>query len=246
MPGRDVFGVYALLALAGIGVSAALWSRLARRGAHYDSRLTIVYFAGLIGAILGAKLAFLFAEGWHYRDEWVALLSGRSITGGLLGGYVAVEIAKRRLGYARATGDVFAIVVPLSLALGRVGCLLQGCCPGVACDGAHWWALVDHAGVARWPAAAAELIFNVVFLGWAAWATRRAWCPGNRFHVYLIAYGLFRFAHEFARDTVSWGGIVTGYQVIALGMAAFGAVRFMQRRREAWGPGVRIPGIDPT
>ena len=45
-------------ALAGIGVSAALWSRLARRGAHYDSRLTIVYFAGLIGAILGAKLAF--------------------------------------------------------------------------------------------------------------------------------------------------------------------------------------------
>ena len=100
---------YGWLMLAGIFVSIVLWSRLAR----HDSRLVLVYIAALTGAFLGAKLVYLGAEGWlHWRDpnRWVILATGKSVTGALLGGYLAVEIAKRepQPTLAALTTDVFA------------------------------------------------------------------------------------------------------------------------------------------
>src|SRR5580765_8630113 len=113
---------YGWLMLAGIFVSIFFWSRLAKG----DSRLVLIYIAALAGAFLGAKLVYLGAEGWmHWHDEhrWVILATGKSITGALLGGYAAVEIAKRLTGYRSATGDWFAIIAPVGIVLGRVGCL---------------------------------------------------------------------------------------------------------------------------
>ena len=90
---------------------------------------------------------------------------------------------------------------------------------------------MDSNGIARWPAAHVEGLFNVMFLIWALVARRLDWTPGNRFHVYLIAYGAFRFAHEFMRDDAPWLGSLTGYHVIAALMLGFGVIRFEQRRR---------------
>src|SRR5882762_10088642 len=90
---------YGWLMLAGIFVSIALWSRVAKR----DSRLVLIYIAALAGAFLGAKLVYLGAEGWlhwHDKDRWLQFATGKSILGGLLGGYAGVEIAKRHVGYA--------------------------------------------------------------------------------------------------------------------------------------------------
>lgn len=222
---------YGPLALGGILVTAYLWGRLTKKGTHHDSRLTWIYFAGLIGALVGAKLAFMFAEGWHYRDNILAMLTGRSITGGLLGGYLAVEIAKKRLGYANVTGDIFAIIVPVALILGRIGCVFAGCCPGMVCETSTWWTMTDGQGAARWPAAPVELLFNAAFLIWALLADRREWIIGNRFHVYLIAYGVFRFGHEFLRDDVLMFGAIGGYHLVALVTLFFGAIRYVQRRK---------------
>ncbi|MHC4949217.1 MAG: prolipoprotein diacylglyceryl transferase [Planctomycetota bacterium] len=225
-------GAYGLLALGGILLTAWLWSRATGAGGGHDRRLTLVYFGGLVGALLGAKLAFLLAEGWHHRADALALLTGRSITGGLLGGYVAVELVKRVVRYPRTTGDVFAIIVPVALVLGRIGCLLTGCCPGRVGPPA-WWTITGADGAARWPAAPAELVFNLAMLGWALLVTRRGWLPGNRFHVYLVAYGLFRFGHEFLRDDPPLAGPLTGYHGLALAIAALGAWRWHRRAAEA-------------
>ncbi len=226
--------VYGWLVIAGIVVTAFTWQRITARDGRHDARLTVVYLCGLFGALLGAKLAYLVADGWNHRGDWMALLTGRSITGALLGGYFAVEVAKKALGYRKTTGDVFAIIAPIALILGRVGCVFSGCCPGIECAPA-WWTLELPGGVARWPAAPVEGIFNAVFLAWVLVATRQAWQIGQRFHVYLIAYGLFRFAHEFVRDEPRFAGRYTAYHVIALLVAAFGLLRYLQRR--AAGPG---------
>lgn len=219
---------YGWLMLAGIFVSIVLWSRLAR----YDSRLVLVYIAALTGAFLGAKLVYLGAEGWlHWHDanRWLVLATGKSITGALLGGYAAVEIAKHLLGYRGVTGDWFAIIAPAGIMLGRVGCLLQGCCLGRVCD-ANWYTINDPHGVARWPAVPVEFIFNAVLLGVVLILRWRRILPGQHFHIYLMAYGVFRFFHEFLRDTPQIIGPFSGYQLAALGVAALGTIGFVRRQ----------------
>ena len=53
---------------------------------------------------------------------------------------------------------------------------------------------------------------------------------GQLFHLYLIAYGLFRFGHEFVRDTPPLVANISGYQLLALAMVALGLQRYVQRK----------------
>jgi len=55
---------------------------------------------------------------------------------------------------------------------------------------------------------------------------------GQHFHLYLMAYGAFRFAHEFLRDTPRVAGSITGYQIAALAVMALGAGGFVRRRNQ--------------
>ena len=220
---------YGWLMLAGIFVSIIFWSRLARR----DERLVLIYIAALAGAFLGAKLVYLGAEGWlHWHDanRWVILATGKSITGALLGGYVAVELAKKFLKYSGATGDWFAVIVPVGIMLGRIGCMMQGCCLGKVCT-ANWFTINDVNGVPRWPASQVEFIFNALMLGVVLMLRWGKIAPGQLFHIYLIAYGVFRFFHEFLRDTPAILGPFSGYQIAALAIIILGATGFVWRRR---------------
>jgi phosphatidylglycerol:prolipoprotein diacylglycerol transferase len=221
---------YGWLMLAGILVSVLWWSRLARR----DERLLIIYFSALISAFLGAKLVYLAAEGWMFWDDpqrWIIWATGKTILGALLGGYVGVEVAKKALGYTQATGDWFALIAPFGIALGRIGCLVHGCCLGQRCQPA-WWTIRDAHGISRWPAVPVEIGFNVaavlVFIG----LRRRHLFSGQHFHLYLIGYGCFRFLHEFVRATPRITGEISGYQIAALAVAGLGIVGFLRRRHE--------------
>ena len=221
---------YTLLLAAGIVVSLVIWIRLGRR----EPRLITVYLGALLGAFTGAKLVYLAAEGWLFwnsPDRWLIWATGKTIVGALLGGYAGVEIAKKVTGYEKATGDLFAIVAPVGIILGRVGCLLHGCCLGRTCE-PHWWMLQDTQGVSRWPAVPAEIGFNLLALAAFAVMRRKQVLPGQLFHLYLIAYGAFRFAHEFLRATPRISHGLTGYHFAALACIALGAWRFLQRQRE--------------
>jgi len=219
---------YGWLMLAGIVGSILFWSRLARR----DERLLTIYVAALIGAFLGAKVVYLLAEGYQHlgaSDMWLQLATGKTILGGLPGGYVAVEIAKRLVGYPGITGDSFATIVPFGIILGRMGCWFHGCCQGKVCDRA-WFTVADAAGIARWPSVPVEVLFNLAMIAVFLWLRRARRLPGQHFHIYLIAYGGFRFLHEFLREEPKVFGPVTGYQIAALAVAGLGVTGFVRRR----------------
>ncbi|NUM54933.1 MAG: prolipoprotein diacylglyceryl transferase [Candidatus Hydrogenedentes bacterium] len=218
-------------------MSTVVWTRVLRRDAAAgDRRLELIYIAALCGAFVGAKAVYFFAEGWRVffdpsvtpEQLWLGLLTGKTITGALLGGYISVEAAKKMLGYAKATGDFFAIVAPFGLMLGRIGCYIQGCCLGVEMD-RHWYTLSDAHGIDRWPAVPIEFTFNLAMFVVALTLYRRRAFNGQLFHIYLIAYGAFRFAHEFARDIPPLIGPITGYQVASLAILVLGVVRYRQR-----------------
>jgi phosphatidylglycerol:prolipoprotein diacylglycerol transferase len=219
---------YGWLMLAGIFVSIALWSRMARR----DERLVLIYVAALTGAFLGAKLVYLAAEGWLYWNDpnrWIIWATGKTITGALLGGYAAVEIAKRALKYPSTTGDTFAVIAPVGIMFGRVGCMIHGCCLGKECS-VGWLSIPDSKGVLRWPASQMEFVFNALMLVVALFLRRQKILTGQHFHIYLMAYGVFRFFHEFLRDTPAIIGPFSGYQFAALAIFILGAAGFARRR----------------
>jgi phosphatidylglycerol:prolipoprotein diacylglycerol transferase len=228
------FPWYSWMMLGGIAITLIFWTRLARR----DERLLFIYIAALGGAFIGAKIVYLLCEGWLYFGKlhmWTILATGKSILGALLGGYVAVEAAKRLSGYRAITGDWFAMLVPVGVIVGRVGCLLNGCCLGVECPAA-WYAIRDYNGVPRWPSVPVEILFNALAIAALLVLRRKKLFPGQHFHLYLIGYGLFRFLHEFLRATPHVVGPLSGYQLAALAVAALGLAGFERRRRDIGAP----------
>jgi phosphatidylglycerol:prolipoprotein diacylglycerol transferase len=202
-----------------------------------------IFIGALIGMAAGAKLGYALAEGlWVAtapRDSalfWLQAFSGKTITSGLLAAYLGVELAKKHVGYMQPTGDTFAVIAPLSLMFGRVGCLFGGCCVGVAMQPA-WFTVADAHGVQRWPAVWVELAFNASFFAFATgWTLQRKHAGASRwdgqlFHVYLIAYGVFRFFHELVRDTPRIALGMSGYQIFSLAIVLLGGIRFVQRWR---------------
>jgi phosphatidylglycerol:prolipoprotein diacylglycerol transferase len=218
---------YVALMLLSVAVSAVIWMRMARK----DGRLPWIYLAGLIAAFVGSKVVYLLAEGWRDFGEADWLMrwaTGKTILGGLLAGYAGVEYAKSALAFREPTGDRFAVVVPIGVALGRVGCLVHGCCLGQPCAPAAW-AMTDTRGVARWPAVPVEIAFNLVAALVLIGLQRAGRFRDQSFHLYLMAYGAFRFAHEFARDTPRLLGPISGYHLAAAGVVVLGWTRYRQR-----------------
>ena len=209
-------------------------------------RYHLVQLATLLGAIVGAKIALLMGDkGWpmtpigSWRD---VVYSGRSITGGLLGGLLAGEVAKPAFGYTLPPNDHFAAKLPLSIALGRIGCLLGGCCRGVALsvspDRASWFYVRYDDGVARWPAQGVEIVFQLGAFALFVWLVRRRLLQGRVFCLYLVLYGVFRFATEFLRETpkvsfFSGSFSFSVYQLLCLVMIVLGAGLMVGRSRAA-------------
>ncbi len=137
--------------------------------------------------------------------------------GALPDGWLGVEIAKKTLGYRESTGDRFAMLLPVPLILGRIGCLSAGCCGGIVY------------AFGTWPSVPVEIGFQLVAMI-ALWRMRRKhWQPGQHFHLYLIGYGLFRFGHEFLRATPKPFLGLSGYQLLGLATALAATLAYQRR-----------------
>jgi phosphatidylglycerol---prolipoprotein diacylglyceryl transferase len=213
--------IYGLLVATALITSLYFWHRRFKS----DSRFFYIFLGAICGAFMGAKIAFFISEGWNdwgSRDFYWKLFIGKSILGALPGGYLGVETVKKYCRISDVTGDSFASFVPISVALGRIGCWNQKCCQGIWMGNNPGW---------QWPSVAVELFFNInlAFLFW--YWRRKKILVGQHFHVYLMAYGLFRFFHEFLRATVKLDSGFSIYQLLALLLFGFGLWMFLERRR---------------
>jgi phosphatidylglycerol:prolipoprotein diacylglycerol transferase len=169
---------------------------------------TMLALAGFIGGALGAKLPFLDSgEGWltgiWFRD-------GKTITTGLVGAYLGVELAKFALNIRVKTGDSFALPLALALAVGRWGCYFNGCCFGQPTD---WPCGVDFGdGVSRHPTQIYEFLFHLAMAGVLCQIIRSGVLVNQRLKLYLIAYCVYRFLTEMIRPEPAQFMGLTFYQ----------------------------------
>ena len=198
------------------------------------------------GALVGSKL-LAWAESWPtYLAAWrrggvAAILGGKTIVGGLLGGWAGVEVAKRPLGIRFSTGDAFVFPLALGMAIGRVGCFLTGLTDGTC--GRHTsvpWA-VDFGDGPRHPAQ----LYDIAFLALLATALRlRMRWPhesGRLFRLFVLSYCLYRFSVEFVKPTGPTYAGVSGIQLACLGGA--GVAAWLLYFRPATGGLIRTPAI---
>lgn len=179
--------------------------------------------AALLGAFIGAKLPFLLERDWSGLSPWVHWLSdGKTVLGGIFGGYLAVEMTKAWLGVRQRTGDAFAMPVAAGLSFGRIGCFFGGCCYGTPTQvpwGVAFPTAPDGGELLRHPVQIYETLFHSIALVGLVLFERQGWLKGQRLKLYLLGYLAFRFVTEWIRpESVLWLGL-TAYQITCVTLA---------------------------
>lgn len=136
---------YGLFLMLAILLSAVVVLRLGKkRGNLSPDALIPIMIVQVVCGILGARLFYL-AEYWDsVRAETVAQTflnavnltrGGLVVFGAILGGMIATWVYLRRKKLpVLATLDIFAPALMLGIAIGRLGCFMNGCCFGAVCD----------------------------------------------------------------------------------------------------------------
>lgn len=210
---------YTLIMIAAVATGAWL-SR------QTQSRLTLspglrwgVGLGAFCGAMIGAKLPFVLADGPGMLSGAAWFSDGKTILCGLVGGYVGVELAKWALSIRVKTGDSFAVPVAAAIGIGRVACFVGGCCYGTP-TALPWGVVFPHVdSLPRHPTQLYEAAFHLTAAGVLWQLQRRGLYRGQLIKLYILAYLGYRFATEFIRPEARlWAGL-TGYQWACIALA---------------------------
>jgi prolipoprotein diacylglyceryltransferase len=184
----------------------------------------------VFGALAGSKLlAWIESplDYWQHRGELAALIGGKTIVGGLLGGWAGVEIAKKRLGIPHSTGDAFVFPLIVGIAIGRVGCFLTGLPDHTYGDHTSLPWSVDFGDGPRHPTQLYEIAFLIVLAIALAIRMRRPHENGRLFRLFMLGYLAFRFFVEFIKPVYN---PYLGMSMIQLACLACGCVVIAQLR----------------
>lgn len=154
--------------------------------------------AVILGAALGAKILAWFETPWNpVTGQWI--LPGKTIAGGLLGGWAAIEFTKYKLKIIQRTGDIYVMPLCIGISLGRIGCFLTGLDDhtyGLASD--LPWAVDFGDSILRHPTQLYEAGF-LLLLASGIYGLQKG-IPhlqkGSGFQVFMAAYCLFRVGIE--------------------------------------------------
>lgn len=174
----------------------------------------------MAGAVVGGKLLFLLTQIGKAGVSFIDLFSGFVFYGGFFGALVGLYVysKKHQQSFLDLT-DVFASLLPLGQAIGRLGCYCNGCCYGKEYHGflAVRYVIEDKS-VYVFPTWFVESAFCLtVFI--AFFCITKPKPSGFYTSAYMILYSVFRFCIEFMRGDVIRGiyyGISTSQLISAL------------------------------
>ena len=173
-----------------------------------------VLAAAAVGALAGSRLLGLAEQwptvwaAWRAGRLWALLFSpgGKTIVGGLLGGWLGVEIVKKLCRIRRRTGDLFALPLCVGIAIGRIGCLVAGLADDTFGKPTTLpWAVDFGDGIGRHPVQ----VYEILFLGLlGVLVSTKAKLPeGARFRIFMAGYLAWRVVIDFLKPQPLVGGL---------------------------------------
>ncbi|MBO4707756.1 MAG: prolipoprotein diacylglyceryl transferase [Elusimicrobiaceae bacterium] len=185
---------YAICSIVGLiaGALVALKLDMPRPPKHVQMPY---YVCAFVGAILGAKVPIWLSYGFTNY-----IIQGKSVMGGMLGAFLAINLYKICSGHKGGFGGRFVIPLAVAIGFGKMGCYLNGCCGGTLI----------------FPVQLIESLFQfitAICLYQFYLRTKRA---DLLFPIYLLAYLCMRFIIEFWRVEPRVLFDLTAYQYLAL------------------------------
>jgi phosphatidylglycerol---prolipoprotein diacylglyceryl transferase len=225
---------------------AGLWTatRRARFTNVHGEVIADVTMWLMAGSIVGARFVYVttywkqeFAD-QPFREVFMIQHGGLVYYGGLIGGTVAagVYLAWKKLPVWKIA-DILAPSIALGSVFGRIGCLLNGCCYGRACDlpwAIHFPADHETRGVGVHPTEIYDALLNLILYLALAWLFRRRKFDGQILALYFIGYAICRTTVEFFRGDYPadhiHAGIFTSAQLVSAPILLVGLALFLWRK----------------
>ncbi|WCO01706.1 prolipoprotein diacylglyceryl transferase [Psychroserpens ponticola] len=169
------------------------------------NRLSIILGAAL-GALVGSRLIGVLENPLvdFSQENLIQLLNTKTIMGGLFGGLLGVELAKKIIGEQSSSGDLFVFPIILGIFIGRIGCFLSGIKEFTyGKETASFFGMDLGDGLLRHPTSLYELIFLVIlFFGLKQFQNKIDLKNGELFKVFMVSYFGFRFCIEYIKPNV--------------------------------------------
>lgn len=168
-----------------------------------SNRLSIIIGA-VFGAFLGSRIVGFLENplAISFTPEYlIQIISAKTIMGGLFGGLLGVEIAKKIIKEKKSSGDLFTYPIILGIIIGRIGCFLAGINEFTyGKETTSFLGLDLGDGLFRYPIALFEVVFLILlWIVLKRFQERLDLESGLLFKCFMIFYFLFRFLIEFLK-----------------------------------------------
>lgn len=249
---------YGLLIALGFLAAHLLFRKRAARLGLEEAAASNLLVLLLLAGIVGARIYFVV---WNWKDiysvnPWEAFMiqkGGQVFFGGFVAACVTLVLWCRWKKLPLAPlADALSAPLALGHAIGRLGCFMNGCCHGRACD--YLWAVsfqspAEIAGQPVHPTQIYEMVALLDICATLMIIEKIARYPGQVIFSYCILYSFFRFLIEFFRGDVSHE--ILGHFTLAQAICAvvflaawFGAAR--SSRRAALARRARLNAAEST
>jgi len=227
-----------------VGFRAYL-ARRRRQGDHLaDGPRWSIVTAAAVGAVVGSRVLFWLedpAATVAALHNLRALAAGKTLVGGLIGGWIAVEIAKRWAGISSRTGDLFAVPLAVAIAIGRIGCHLAGLADQTyGTPTSMPWGVDLGDGVSRHPAVLYESAALCALAFVLARAQRRPHAAGDLFKGFMVGYMLIRLVVDAFK---AGHPLVLGLTTIQI--AALAVIAYYAHDVARWNRSLLLPHSSP-
>lgn len=242
------FGTYGLCMALGFGLAIFLAYRKGKPRGLLIEDLLIVSACALGGALLGGGALYVFVTysiseiiAFIRQGNFQFLAGGIVFYGGLIGGVLGALLGIRIAGCKLALVERAVVpFIPLGHAIGRIGCVMAGCCHGFEYDGvcALYYpnsvtGLSPEQGY--FPVQPLESLINVGICLILLHFEKKMKRTADLLCLYLGFYSVCRFFLEMLRgDAIrgGWNGLSTS-QIVSILLLCACAARLLWRKKAA-------------
>lgn len=228
--------MYGLMIAIGFMSALMMTSYRGKKRGMDDDIIWGIFLCAVIGGMVGTRLLYYIVRLpeivedpsilWNFKNGYV-------VYGGIIGGILTSYFycRKKKVSFL----EYFDLVMPavsLAQGFGRIGCLCAGCCYGSQTDA--WYGIVFKTsrfapnGVKLIPTQIISSVGDFIFCIILLWYASRKPKTGRVAAMWLMLYGVGRFAIEFLRN--DFRGSILGLstsQFISIGIVAAGVALYM-------------------